>query len=493
MLTIKVRGADDECVSRLHYRIPFVYARNTDLSSWSGSNESSIYVKAGRLRVNTNVSANEIIVGQGAELLINSGKTVSAESLILRTTAFSSAVLTNNGSLNATKTYYSRIVSDKSQPFQIGFPFDANLSNTIFSNGKDATQGTHYAIMYYDGESRATNGKAGLNWLKLTSNTMSGKTGYQIISSSAYYYEILFPFTLTSVSDGASIGVYAYGDERDSEKNRGWNYLTSSYTSVYNCGTPANVEDAVKIAILGTDNETYTQDIVSQIQPAIPFFYQATTDGSLVFTEGNLHKNMPSRMPKANQTTTQWIRLLLEQHTASYQIPQYSDVVNIYVSDKFTSEYERGYDVEKLSTEGNIPLIWTSLKAGDLAFAAIPDSDALNIPISVFSPTPQKMVFSLQNNDNLDRTEYLILIDTETGQETDIINDYYICNIPEGITTGRFYLSTRFRQKDIGTDTENIRSDADNLQKPQKVFIDGYIYILMPNGEIYDAVGKKIE
>lgn len=490
-------GDDATCVSRLKYTVPEIVTSNKTITA---SASSLIYVRSGNLTINGDINVARVYVNPGATLTINRGKTLTVtDRLVLRTRSelnvYNDAPeLVNNGTLTFStdgKMYYSRIVSDKSQAYQIGFPFSTDLTQTVFSNGKTAINGSHYGILYYDSRSRAENGM-GENWKNLEGTTMNANQGYQILTGSDYYYEILFPVTYEKRNNGEAISVTAYSGENSSPYDCGWNYIVQPYTNSFECHY-AQPEENIKVNMLDADNHSFYQDVATRLQPATPFYYQAKESGQLVFDQSNFRTQMPSRTPR-NSSSTQWVRLLF----ANDDNISSQDVTNLFFNpDKFTQNYDRGYDVVKLSTSANRPLIWTSVNYGNMAFTALPDSMAQQlIPLTTYANKPTEYTFYIEQTEYLNRVDKIILLDMESGSRTDLLYDDYTTYLENETTKGRFFLQIVLRAPSVTTDIENNgegTSENDNLTaKPRKVFIDGRLYIIMPDGTRYSAIGQKL-
>lgn len=473
--------------------MPHIFTENTTLNPASVKATSVLYVKSDTLTINANVRVNKVYVCADAMLVINSGKTLTVDTLILRTKPFHSAEMINNGTLAATKVYYTRQIANKSTYYEIALPFDVTLANVRFSNGKPATYGTHYGLMEYSGQSRADNGpNTSLNWQTLNPasvTTMSGRKAYEMISASAYYYEFYFPVTYSKRDDGATVAVTAYtrAEGTTPKGDKGWNFITTPYTHAFECDYGESPEDGLKIAWRAEDNTSFNQDVATAIKPTQPFYYQTETTGSLVFKAEDFHfAAMPRRA--AQRLSTQWIRLHYGAEGAS------SDVANIYLNDeKFTSAYETGYDVAKWSLDGGKPLIWTVIGDNKLAFAALPDSAAANsIPVTVFNPTEGAFTFSLEQNRYMKRLENVYLWDTYMNTTVDLMTQDYTEFLEAGTIEGRFYLYTRNVQS-VPTAIDLIGDSADaNDMKPRKVMIDGKVFIIR-GAHVYSIDGHQLK
>lgn len=507
-VSIEGYDADNTLETKYDYLIPQVVTSSTTITSASSS---YLYVRSGSLTIKGDITVDKVVVCAGAELIINSGKTLTInDKLVLRTKAFSSAVLTNNGTLaiaGGGQMYYSRIVSDKSQTYQIGFPLNANLGNVKFSHGGDAAQNSSFGLFTYNSAQRASSGNGnGNNWDLFTGTAMTGKQGYQLLSTSSYYQEFMFPVTYTKPNEEEVVNIAAYPSEN--KQDRGWNYVVSPYTYVYAC-TFTSPEDAIKVCELASDNTTFYQHVPTNIYPAMPFYYQAESAGTLKFASTGLSfisnaSGAPARKSNKNSAvSTQWIQLLYGKHKGSiYNVEDaadpakasiLTDETNIFINkDKYTIDYEIGYDVVKMSKSGPRPFVYTSLTCGDLAFAALPDEAAeAGIAITVYAPEAGMMEFSVLSNDFMSQIEQLILYDAAEDRYIDLRYRDYSYYAEQGTTAGRFYLSAVVRRTPQVTTSEEDASETDLIAwaTDRQIFVE---YLAGADIYCFDAVGQLV-
>lgn len=442
---ILAKGTDGVVESRRRYKVPHVFNANATLGAVAADNSSVLFVRAGKLTVTGDATVAAVYVAPGAELCINAGVTLAAGKLVLRTEAFLSAVFTNNGTLLCDNVCYSRIVSDNSQAYPLALPFDADLSKVTFSNGKTALFGAHFGLLAFDTKQRADKGDLnGGNWVGVNpaeTTKLNACQGYQLLSASGYWSEYRFPVTYTPDGTDAALPV-KMAEGTAHKEHWGWNAFCSPYTSRFVC-LPVSPEEAVKICLPNTDNRTYRQEVAATLEPASLFFHQAVADGTLSFGADafafvTAQPSVVARQIPAvvGSEQTQWIRLFCGNNTGM------QDETTVYLHpDKFSMDYQTGYDVIKLSKQGTLPFVWSAVPYGDMAFAALPDSVAeRGIALAVFAPTADEMYFSLEENNWLMRLEHLWLLDKEEQIQTDLLENDYSWLASAGVSRGRFFL-----------------------------------------------------
>ncbi len=485
-LNITVTNKDNTTYSNHSYTIPHIYTQNATLSGTKST--STVFVNAGNLTINAATTLAAIYLSPQARLTVSAPLTV--DTLYLRTTAWNAAVLQNNSTITADQVYYTRIVANKTQYFQFAIPLSSNVNQVTLSNGNKCPYDTAWLLKSYSESSRAnkgvTNTKDSSNWVLLTADagTILPATGYELYSNSAYYREFYFPVTLPA-SPATTVSVTRTSGTAG-EEHAGWNALCSPLLGLY----PQEFSDpseAIKVSKLMPWGR-YQQYLPDTIFPAVPFYYQAPSSGELDFSGTQLVKKAPAHEWQV-KVATQWLRLLLSDAEG-----QMLDETNIFVHpDKFSVNYELGYDVAKQSLQSPTALLYSELPYGALAFAAVPDSLAQTfIPITVYADNQQDYTFHLCDNAFRTRLSNVFLHDTATDAVTDLLKNDYQTAIYKGTTQGRFYITCVFSDAEDTTDGLVLPVYNQSEEGVQKILYNDHIYILR-NGSIYDITGHRCE
>lgn len=491
-MAIVVTKTGGEIVSSHIYKVQFV---DPDTENMSAMNESSIvFVKSGTtLQTTDGAEAKEIYVAPGAELEVTGTLTVGK--LVLRTTPWQSAVLTNSGTING-QVYYSRIVHDSKQYYQFGLPLSCPLASVQMSNtgklgGSQPKYGTAWTLKSYSEYSRANNGISheGANWALLENTnekpgTITAGVGYEMFSNSNYYREFYFPVTLPA-EPTTTVSVSYTLNGAEGAAHAGWNIITSPLTSRANVPIidPAT---GIKVCWLQADG-TYKQELPTIIPPAIPFAYQASAgEDNLNFVVPTIAAAPRKQSAAEALTETEWV------HLDIFDAYGEGDETSLFVHPtRFEQTYKTGIDVAKQSLTAARPIIYSTHAYGDMAFAGIADSLLENgIDLVIYSPSAQELTFSLRENKFLHRLEYLWLADNETGARTDLLIDDYTCRANAGTTKGRFLFNGRFKAPQIATGLGNTQTDYNIYAIGNNIAISGVeqgtaIYV-------FDAVGHMI-
>lgn len=459
---------DGAVASHHTYVIPQEITSDTTITT---DQHRPLFVKRATLTVDGNISTQKIYVAPDAKIVVNSGKRLTAEALVLRTTPERAAELENAGAV-AGPVYYTRIITSKDAYFPFGLPVNCELSTVGLSNGAPINylSGSGWVLRSYRESSRAVNGAAGYNWETLpTVGTITGGVGYEMFSGVDYYREFYFPIDLSQLTNRVTV---THSDGEPSQA--GWNLLVSPFTHTYT-HTPA--PEGIVVAWMQPDGSFY-QEMPTAIPPAKPFAYQAADNGYLSFEDQALVDQ-----------SVQWIHLdITDADGAIDQTTVYSHPT------RYTQTYQTGIDVAKQSLTASRPLLYSSLAYGDMAFAGVSDVRLdQGIALTLYSPKSQSLTVSLRDNEWLDRLEEVWLIDMQTGSETDLFDSDYTFDTDEGTTRGRLFLRGRFTIPPSTLDIDPV-SDASTQGKvqAQKLLVRDKLYI-RTNGHLYDAMGNLIK
>ena len=492
-IIITVKKTGDVFYSQHKYTIPTEVKTNANVSALSA--KGLIYVKPGAtLTINADTKSQNIYVAPDAKLVIGQGAKLSVDTLFLRTTPWASAEFENNhgGTLSDyTQICYTRIISDKTQAYQFGLPMRCDLSTVRLSDGTTPTYGNGWLLRSYSESHRAQYGTgAGIdNWetLKDADKVIQATVGYEMFSNSNYYREYYFPVVPTR--SGEDVPVKCTSSDAKvttmGAEHEGWNVLVSPFTHRY---TQNPAPEGIVLSWLQPDG-TYIQEPVTEIRPAIPFYYQAKANGYISFGET---MSVPTLAPVRRYAATeeperiQWVQLDIKDANGV------GDQTSIYSHPtRYDEVYQTGIDVAKQSLTATRAIIYSSHAYGDMAFAGVADSLLeQGIALTVYSPSAQELIISMRENEWLNRMEEVWLVDKETGMRVDLLWSDYAFRVPEGTTSGRLFIQGVFRAPQVPTDIQNGNADGEKA-KAQKVIINDKIYILV-NGRMYDATGKLV-
>lgn len=480
--------------SNQYYQVPYIYSGNHTLPT-TLTRYDQVVVRDGCLTVEGEVQVNTIYVYPTAELRIAEGATLTANKIYMRTNAFQSAVLTDNGTINVGQLYYTRIVADKQNSFLLALPFQSAIADMRLTTGETKTYDKQWVLYTYNAARRAETGATGNNWDKKSSIThIQPHTSYELLSGSAYYREYCFPVAYTKTNANVDISVTAHtGAAAQADPiHGGWNAIASPYTQNIQpqWGAP---EEAIKLTRLLDDNKTYYQYVPTIIEPATAFYYQTAQTANLQFTTTTLTLQTPqavaAKVAQREETDypTQWINIVLSKQNDC------QDQTNIYIHpDKFVTDYETSYDLTKMMGYGNRAQCYTTMPCGKLSFNALPLPVATNgINMGIYAPQTETLTLSITPNNYIQNVEQILLQDHYTNQTTDLLHTPYSFVAQPGEDEERFTIFIKCSATAITTDNAaQHNSQAYAYTQPKKLFLAN----LPRSGNIviYDAVGKQL-
>lgn len=477
--TVTIRNASSTLVSKHTYIIPQEIKSATTLTT---DQTAPIFVKGATLTVDADKTIKNIYVAPGAKLVVNTGVTLKADTVFLRTTPWASAELDLNGTITG-QVCYTRIILSKSGYFQFGLPLSCPISAVRLSNGKTVgyKSGTGWILRYYDEDKRATTGP-GDNWATLdAAESIAAGRGYEMYSGVDYYREFYFPVDLSQMTNTVYVD-YTAGEQ---PTNNGWNVLVSPLTHTFT-NTPQ--PEGMKISWMQLDG-SFLQEPLTTVAPAMTFAYQAVKAGSLVFDGSNV--TVPTLAPRRvaaveEATRIQWMHLDIKDANGL------GDQTSIYSHPtRYDQTFKMGVDEEKQSLTASRALLYSSHAYGDMAFAGVADELLeQGVALTVYSPEAQELTISMRENEWLNRMASVWLIDKATGAQIDLLESDYSFSAEAGTTAGRFILMGAFFAPQITTDNGTVQGDEDI--KAKKFIYKDKMYIQI-NGVIYDATGKLVK
>ena len=478
--TVTIRNASSTLVSKHTYIIPQEIKSATTLTT---DQTAPIFVKGATLTVDADKTIKNIYVAPGAKLVVNTGVTLKADTVFLRTTPWASAELDLNGTITG-QVCYTRIILSKSGYFQFGLPLSCPISAVRLSNGKTVgyKSGTGWILRYYDEDKRATTGP-GDNWATLdAAESIAAGRGYEMYSGVDYYREFYFPVDLSQMTNTVYVD-YTAGEQ---PTNNGWNVLVSPLTHTFT-NTPQ--PEGMKISWMQLDG-SFLQEPLTTVAPAMTFAYQAVKEGSLVFDGSNV--TVPTLAPRRvaaveEATRIQWMHLDIKDANGL------GDQTSIYSHPtRYDQTFKMGVDEEKQSLTASRALLYSSHAYGEMAFAGVADELLeQGVALTVYSPKTQELTISMRENEWLNRMASVWLIDKATGAQIDLLESDYSFSAEAGTTAGRFILMGAFFAPQITTDNGTVQGDDEDIKAKKFIYKDKmYIQI---NGVIYDATGKLVK
>ena len=415
--------------------------------------------------------------------------------------------ITGIKNLYAVMTFYKDQLNDGSKSqyeralYWVSFPFDVKLDEA-FGSGN---YGEHWIMEYYDGAERAEKGGwVDATYWKYIENptdvTLEAGVGYvlcldldQLGKSSPVYgksdhISIYFP----SAADISTISAQALedvevpahdctinrptpdGDRRTKDNN--WNLIgVPSYSDVNSNIGKLKAGDLQFVYQYIAKENRYESQAATEFNTMHAYMVQFA--GIIPWSTLNTAPAAIAARRNATGKDQYTLRLALQQDDA-----QCDHTFIRLLAEGVTAEFDMNADLCKIINSG--ANIYSMIGNVEVAANVLPIEERV-IPLGLDIHETGNYTFAMP-----DGTDGItaILIDYETGKETNLLLADYTTELREGTNNERFAL--RLRPNHVATEVENtISSTDDNVHK---YIINGALYILN-NGQLYDAQGRMVQ
>ena len=410
--------------------------------------------------------------------------------------------------------YVMRVNLD--QMYQMGVPYDVNLSDITYWDGTAMTPGTNLYVSTYDGQARVN--KESKTWIweedfesKLGAATLKAGVGYTISAElqsgvGSDYSIIRMPMTGNVAANATeavkTVPVVAYANTKGAtvgDNNKGWNYLSNPYM-VSISGAEADtklvvgylretgtgpwelVNDNYRYVTIPFDDGTdyYQQKFsAATLKPFKSFFLQIANDGDLSFALAS-RQNAPARYLEVKEREVEFEILL---NNGARQ-----DNTGLLIAEGYSPAYEINADLEKMI--GSMA-VYTIYGGYNLAYNALSPADAAQlIPLGYVAPAAGEYTFLLDEQSDYGQIEHIYLTDYEQSRTVDLLDDTYVFTTDAGKNESRFAINVILKEEieEIVTGIDEVDAES---ELPLKFIYEDKMYILR-GGVLYDATGKKV-
>lgn len=460
--------------------------------------------------------AGNIVVGNGKVLKFSGSGTYEMVNLTVKPAGklvvTAPVVVTNDfileGGLYDGVTHYSMPDAQIQKPMTVGaghfklkytvdftrfyfvsLPNDVDVANVTMEG---EAMGVHPLFYKYDSQNRALNGKQN-NWkVKSVDGTGTLEAGKGYIFSlepSSTTATAVFPLDETLISgvngnnietsvsvedfDGAGVSVY----------NKGWNLVGANGR----IGAISSIDAALGVvryvSIPHALDDSYEQLELSdgfEIPAFSSFFVQVNEDNTITFpVSGAL---APRRI--AEETDERMARITLTSGEGD------SDHMGVLVTEEATTDYNVGLDLTKMYGNSQATLCYTLIGANKLAYNALPQVAASNIPVGYKTSLAGEYTFALKENSR-EGFLHVWLSDTEENTTVDLLEGAYVFTTEATTNNTRFLLS-------CVTDAPTIATGVENVSAPIWLTTEGELIRLYGVAEnalvsVYDAAGRMVQ
>ena len=386
--------------------------------------------------------------------------------------------------LKVTGDAYFRISFDPRGAIDYGWydftvPFEVDALNGVYdANGNKLTYNSDYAVMDFSESKRAVNGKY-WNWF---SGTLQPNKLYSITFDDEKNWNT-FLFKRKSVTANFGGDAYNASYTNNGETNdRGWNGMGNG--TMRHCQLN-NLPAQTKIQVYDHANDRYVERDADEYTYAVgtAFFVQVDEEKEIDLTAVEATRGFLAPARYEGRTFDEF-RLALTAEEAN----NVADYLWVSASEEATGDYVIGRDLIKMGTPTNakVAQMWTTNNGLTLCDIEMPlIANKANTNVSFFAPQSGLYEIAVERAPE-DATLYL----TKNGKVVwNLSMNPCELNLEKGTTEG--YGLRIVAREQTPTDIENV--DSFGGENVRKVMIDNVIYIVTPEGKMYDIIGKSVK
>ena len=343
-------------------------------------------------------------------------------------------------------------------------PFEVDVLNGVFDKaGNKLTYNVDYAVMEFSEEKRATNTGRPWIWFK---GTLQPSKLYTITLDDAKNWNT-FLFKKKAGSSVLGNKTYAASCSNSGETtDRGWNGLGNGTLQYRQLNTlPANT----KIQVNDNVQKCYVQKVASAYTYAVgtAFFVQVAEATNINLT--SVSTNRAFLAPGRDARTIEEFYLTLTDS----ETDKTNDRLWVSASEEATGEYVIGHDLLKMGTptQAKVAQMWTTRNNMQLCDAEMQlVGTKASAPLTVFAP---------------EAGAYELEVEEAPAEMSP-----YTMDLSKGTTDG--YGLRIIADRQTTTDIENGEA-AEGENGVRKVLIDNVLYLITPDGKMYDVIGKGVK
>ena len=487
--------------------VDITVAKNMTISSAASvhsitiENDVTVTVKSGATLVIGNGTPKSLEtygnlhVENGGNVVLNDGASLILNDVILdaklgitdenSTIASSSGQITNESQLVVNGDAYFRLTLDPSgqntlgwYDFVVPFPVDVIGGISIAEDSSAVMQfNVNYAVMDYN---EAKNAQRGKHWNKFTGTMLPGRAYTITLDETKPWNTVVFKKKAGEAVTGDRSFTTEYSG-LGATKDNGWNGFgngTLHHTELNVApGTLIQLYDHAHRCYQPREAKDYT------ISVGLSFFMQF--DGvetvNLLAAEGN---GTNFRAPERAISNVEKFRLALTAEDAINP----ADYIWVSASEEATDEYVIGRDVLKMGSmnESTVARMWTTRAGMGLCSNEMPLVDNIaQCALGLYAPQARTYTIAVEEAPQ-DANLYLTYNDQVIW---DLTLGAYTIDLAKGKTTG-YGLRIEARAPQIATGIENAAVDS---KSARKVMINNTLYVVTPEGEMYDITGKFVK
>ena len=451
--------------------------------------KKGITLKIGNGVPKSRTTYGNLYVEDGAQVIVKDGGIMNVNDFTLEAsiggngTPASSGQVGGEGDLDVNGEVYFQISFDPSGAISYGWydftvPFEVDVLNGIFDkDGNKLTNRVDYAIMDFSEAKRAVNGKH-WNWF---SGTLQPGTLYSITLEETKTWNT---FLFKRKTDVDTFGSNVYGascSDGGAKKDCGWNGMGNGTLRYCQLN---NLPDQTKVLVYDHINDRYMEREAADYTYAVgtAFFVQVDEAKNIDLT--TVTEQRAFLAPARERRSVEEFRLALtEEGNANV-----ADYMWVSASEEATGEYVIGRDLLKMGTptQAKVAQMWSTNNGLTLCDIEMPlVNNEANCALGLYAPKAGMYELTVDRAPE-DADLYL----TYNGEVIwDLTASPYVFDLAKGTTDG-YGLRIAARAPQIATGIDETKADS---QSVRKVVINDKIYLITPEGKMYDIIGKSVK
>ena len=452
--------------------------------------KSGVTLQIGNGAPKSRTTYGNLHVEDGAQVIIKDGGIMNVNNFTLEasignnSTPASSGQVSGDGDLDVNGDVYFKVSFDPSGAITYGWydftvPFEVDVLNGVFDkDGNKLTYNVDYAVMEFSEEKRATN--TGRPWIWFNGTMQPSKLYTITLDDEKNWNTFLFKKKAGSSVLGSNSYEASYSNIGE-KTNRGWNGMGNG--TLHYCQLN-KLPAQTKIQVEDHANECYVEKEASDYTYAVgtAFFVQVPEEQKVDLTAVSEKRDFmaPARYGK----TTDEFRLALTAENAEHV----ADHLWVSASEDATGEYVIGRDLLKMGTPTNakVAQMWSTNNGLTLCDIEMPlvNGDA-RCELGLYAPQAGEYTLAVERAPE----EASLFLTYNNRVIWNLSVSPYTFDLSKGTTEG-YGLRLVAEAPQMHTDIEETGADAQGVKK---MLIDNVLYIVTPEGKMYDAVGKCIK
>ncbi len=339
----------------------------------------------------------------------------------------------------------------------------------------------NYAIMAFDERRRAETGKG---WSKFTGTMVPGQVYTITLDETQPWNTVVFKKKIGASLAGERSITSSYSNDVGEEKDRGWN----GYGNATLHHTKLNAPGVSLIQVYDHTNKCYQAREAAAYKIAVGMSFFMQVDDKTVVALDEVQSDAKGGggylAPARESRDVETFRLSLTKEGQNYA----SDLLWVSASEEATGEYVIGHDLAKMGdlTSSKVARMWAKNNNIDLCDIEMPlvygqASCELNMYV------PEQATYALAVEEAPEDAELFLTYNGKviwnlTSSPAEIV-------LNSGLKTDFGLILKSHNAPEIAEGVDNIDEDNHSVRK---VLIDNTIYVITPDGAMYDVNGKLI-